>query len=311
MKKICMGACLVASLGFCSLAMAKDIDAIDVFAGNSLFVIASADISSLANNQTVHDLIVASGDKGIYSGTRELAKYGVDYKKDIKSVVLAIDVNRHSCFVFDTSKSIKDGWNQFVQKEHFSSEKYGNYDVVAVEDDGKAVLLSDKRLLFCEPDFDTNRVLDNVAKPKTLKATDSVLYTAYSQTSAKSEVRIAGKMVDFIRREVTEVSISDGNVSVSAADAEAVSVSFSMKKGASLDVRVLTKSDKVAADAASIVNKQYVPMLSDPALAREGLGFLASVVKVASSKKYLTVNVKLTADHVATLIGKLARNNAR
>ena len=52
-------------------------------------------------------------------------------------------------------------------------------------------------------------------------------------------------------------------------------------------------------------------MLSDPALAREGLGFLASVVKVASSKKYLTVNVKLTADHVATLIGKLARNNAR
>ncbi len=57
MKKICMAACLAASLGICSLAMAKDIDGVDVFAGNSLSAIVNMDVPSIANNQLVYDII--------------------------------------------------------------------------------------------------------------------------------------------------------------------------------------------------------------------------------------------------------------
>jgi len=308
MKKTCMAACLAISLGFCSTAMAKDIDAVDVFAGNSLSAIAYADISSLVNSKIINDAMDATGSNkngSVMAGLDELAKLGIDYKKDIKSAVIAVDVDMHSCMVIDASKSVKALWDKEMTREGSSVTAYGNYQIVN-ENGANGVLLSDKRVLICEGAFNIQTVLDNVAKPKALKSTDKVLYTAYSQTSAKADIRVAGKMIDSLRGDAAKARIKDGNIVVSAADAESISVSLDFKKGISLDARALGKSDKIAADAAAILNMKVAPFLSDPSLGEMGLGFLPSVVKIASSKKYLTVNVDMNDDQVTSIVALLA-----
>ena len=301
MKKTCMAACLAISLGFCSTAMAKDVDAIDVFAANSLTAIAYWDISSLVNNKMLSDLY--KDDDGASAGLETLAKLGIDYKKDIKGVVAAFDLEMRYCCVVDASKSLKSAWDkELADASNLST--YGSYQIASTED-VNAVLLSDKRMLVCGNGFDIHTVLDNVAKPKSLKNTDKVLYTAYSQTSAKADVRVAGKMVPTLRKDLASARLSYGDIVVSAADAEALSVSIDLKKGAVIDARVLGKSDKIAADAATILNKQIAPILSDPSLGEMGLGFLPSVLKIGSSAKYLTVNVDMNKDQVATIVALL------
>ena len=322
MKKICMVVFLLASLCICSLAMARDVDGVDVFAGNSLSMIASVDVSSLVNNKMVYEnldegkwdsiLVMLWIVFAAYYGEDTLELLGeldVDYRKDIKSIVFAGDMDGHACFLFDSTKSANDVWGKIMVSSSSrerswtatapvctteacaKARKHGKYDVVTFKKPYKkavtGVLLSDERILFCDKGFDTNTVLDNVANPKTLKAADGVLYTAYSQTSAKADVRVAAKMTDVWRKDAAMLKLSD---SISAADAEAFSLSADLKKGSVLDARVLAKSDKIASDAAAILQKEVASRISDPSL--------SSAIKVAASKKYLTLRMNLDDDQV-------------
>ncbi len=308
-----------AALSFCisTSAMAKDIDAIDLFVGDFAGV-ASANIDKLAANKMISD---AAGNgissvKDVEKLINELKAAGIDYKKDFAFMTFATTDKGKACIAVDAKKSVKEAYDAIVKKEGYKSADYNGMTIYS-DDANSVVLLSDTRILACDNAIDMKPIIDNAKadKPKTLKSRDVAIYNAYSLTDSKADIRVAGKMTSYLKSQVASYKLDDGQGNVIAAtDAESGAVSISFSKGLDVAVIAIAKNADVSKRGATIISTQLNAILSDPSLAELGLGFVKDAVKVANDKKNIKLTVKLSDDQLKTismLLSELAGSSAK
>lgn len=307
MKRSIIAAAALLSLTFSASAMAKDLDAIDLFAGDFAGVV-NFDFDKLVANKMIDGAISKNinSSKDAEQILKDLKEAGIDYKKDIDTVAVAVNDNGHACAAIDAKKALNDAFTAIAKKDNMTSADYKGM-VIYSDKDNSIVLLSDKRILTCENIIDIKPLIDNAKadKPKMLKDREPVIYKAYALTDSSADIRIAGKMTPAIKGYVQSYKLNDGKGnSIALTDAESAAVSVSVSKGLNVAVYATTKSDDKSKAGAAIINEQLSGILSDPSLNELGLGFVKDAVKVTADKKNIKATVKFT-DEQMTLISAL------
>ena len=303
-----MLACIATlSLGISSTAMAADIDAVDLFVGNFAGV-ASLDFDKLASNQMINDVISknapASATDDIFN---ELKAAGIDYKKDIDTVAIAVDEKGHACTAIDGKKSLKDAMDYEAKKNNYTASDYNGVSILT---DGKfsVVLLNDKRILACENKIDIKPMIDNAKadKPKLLKDRDSVIYKAFQATDKKADIRFGGKMTKYLKDKSKSYKLDNAEKkSIAVSDIDSGSVSISFAKGMEVSMIAVAKSDAIAAQGAAIINETLASMLDEQMLNDMGIGFVKKAISVAADKKNVNAKVKFNDSEMTTLMALL------
>lgn len=304
MKHLTVATCLALSLGFCTNAMAKDVDGIDILSGKDFIGVASVNVQSLITNKMISDSMTQMGaNPEALFDLDQLKAYGLD-KKDIKTIDVAMTDNGDACAIVDTTVSLKTA-KDLDAKKATSATDYNGYTILKLSD-YSASYLSDTRLLFCDDEIDIKPSLDNIAKNKPLKSRDKVLSDAYAKTSSKADVRVAAKMTDKLRTELTQYKITSNNVSVGAADAQTLSLSIDFNKGLLVDASALAKSDEMAQTAVNVIKANIDPYLSAPELNELGIGFVKDAVSVSANKKNVNASLKFSDEQMTTLLSLIA-----
>lgn len=301
MRSFWMGCAVIASL-VSSQALAKDIDSIDLFAGDFIGI-ATVDMSKLANNKMLQDVVDGSAGDDVAQIVNEFKAIGLDVKKDIAMVTVAATEKGKICLAVDAKKSLKEAWPKFVAAEKLTPSE-GKGITVYSDKENSYALVSDTRIIGCEQALNIQPILENAsaAKPKTLKDRDSAVYNAYAKTSKAADIRIGAKMTKSLKDSYGKYSLDDGTgKSVKVSDLDAASVSLNLSKGLNLEVTAKAHTAESAANGATILTAQVGGVLSDPSMAELGLGFLASAVKFSAAKDQLTATVKLTDEQIATI----------
>ncbi len=301
MKRTYIAGLAILSLGLSTQAMAKDLDATDIIVGDFMSV-GSINVKKIGANSMV-DKIVQSNPDAVKS-LNELKAAGIDYKKDIDVITVALDDKGHGCSVIDGSKAIKPAFDAYMVKKQYKSEDYKGVAIYSNSRDS-AALLSETRLLVCDK-FDIKPSIDNYKadKPKTLKERASTIYNMYNKASKSAEIRFGAKMTSSLRSRGQAYKLDgvDGaSIGVTDIDAAALSVSFA--SGVDISVLAKTKSADTATAGAKLLNDTLTPLLSDPSLEQLGLAFLGKAYKISSEKENLKANVKLSEDQVNLLMG--------
>jgi hypothetical protein len=308
MKRACIAGLVALSLGISAQAMAKDADAIDILAGD-FAGIASLDIDKLFANKMINDSVdqnqsaLGEAEKAL----KFLKDIGVDYKKDIDLVTVAFTDKGNVCSAVDAKKAINALFDEQVKKNNLASADHNGNKIYTYQGSSLALLI-DSRIVVCYKSLDIKPIIDNAKadKVKDLKSRDAALYQAYAKTTAGSDIRVAVKMTDALKKEVKDFKLDgEPGKTISLTDAESASISIAFADGLNLNVIAQTKSDAVAKDGASIINAAVMPILSDPSMAELGIGFIKDAVKISAAKKDLTANVKFSDSQMETLVGLL------
>ena len=303
MKRTYIAGLAILSLGLSTQAMAKDLDAADILVGDFMSV-GSINVKKIGNNSMIDKIV-----QGIPDAVRtinELKASGIDYKKDVEVLTVALDDKGHGCSVIDGTNAIKTAFEAYVAKKQYTSEEYKGVTIYSSDRD-KAALLSDTRMLVCDR-FDIKPSIDNLKadKPKTLKERASTIYNMYNKTSKSAEIRFGGKMTTSLRNKGQAYKLDgvDGaSIGVTDIDAAALSVSFA--SGVDISVLAKTKSADTATAGAKLLNDTITPLLSDPSFEQLGLSFLGKAYKISSEKENIKANVKLSEDQINLLMGLL------
>ncbi|MBQ9816386.1 MAG: hypothetical protein IJM59_02810 [Proteobacteria bacterium] len=309
MKRSLMAGLVALSLGFSTTAMAKDIDAIDLFVGDFVGV-ASIDFDKLVANKMISDTF--EQNSGSISGAQgvldSLKAAGIDYKKDIDLITVALNEKGHACAAVDAKIPIREAIDAEAQKRNYAAADYNGLKIYS-DSKNSAVVLSDKRVVACENVFDIKPIIDNAKaeKPKTLKDRDAAIHKAYSATSKGADIRVGAKMTKYLKTKAASYKLDDGNgKSIGVSDAEAASLSISFSKGLNIELVAQSKSEDVVASGTSIISTKLTGILSDPSLAELGIGFVKDAVKVVQDKKNIKASVKFDDKQMATLTALLA-----
>ena len=298
MKRTYIAGLAFLSLSLSTQAMAKDLDSIDILAGDFMSV-GSINVKKVVNNKLVDDAVQSNADA--LKTINELKALGIDYKKDIDMVTVALDDKGHGCSVINGSKPIKPAYDAYIANKQVASEEYKGVVIY----DGEIAFLSDKRMLVCNR-FDIKPSIDNFKadKPKSLKERASTIYNMYNLTSKSADIRIGGKMTKSLRDrgKAYKLDSVDGS-SIGVTDIDAAAVSVSLASGIDVTVVAQVKSADVATAGAKILNDTITPLLSDPSLEQLGLSFLGKAYKSSADKKNIKANVKLSDAQINTLMG--------
>lgn len=307
MKRFCIAGLVALSLGLSTSAMAKDLDAVDVFVGDFAGIM-RVDFNKLIANKMISDAI----DQGVKSEAELgealdlLKKAGIDYKKDIDIVAVASTEKGKACAAIDAKVPLAEPIAKLSadEKAPVPSKDYKGLKVYS-EEDVNYVVLSEKRFLICDSKLNLNPMIDNALsdKPKTLKDRDNVLYSAYNASAKSADIRAGGKMTKYLREQAKTAVLTDetGKKSVGAADIDSGTFSLSFAKGLDLSLIAHAKSADAAALGSQLINAQVVSLLTDESLKELGLGFLKDAVKIVNDKKDLKATVKFTDEQMSTL----------
>ncbi len=308
MKNALVAAFTALSLGFCTTAMAKDLDAIDLFVGDFAGV-GSIDFDKLVANKMVSDAVnqgIAS-NSGVQAVLDELKASGIDYKKDIDTITIALTEKGRACAAVDAKVSLLAAVEASAKKMQSTQAAY-NELMIFSDANNSMVLLNDKRLVVCENKLDIKPIIDNAKaeKPKTLKDRDKVIYDAYQAASKSADIRIGAKMTSYLKEKSKSYSLKEGDASIAVSDIDSGSVSISFAKGLNVVADAKVASDAVATSGAAILNAQINGILSDPSLNEIGLGFVKDAVKIAGDKKNIKATVSFTDEQMTTLMALAA-----
>ena len=303
MKRTYIAGLAILSLGLSTQAMAKDIDAADILVGDFMSV-GSINVKKIAANKMVDQAI--QNNKDALSSINELKAAGIDYKKDIDVITVALDDKGHGCTVIDGSNAIKPAFEAYVAKKQYTSEDYKGV-VIYTSGRDTAALLSETRMLACDK-YDIKPSIDNFKadKPKTLKDRASTVYNMYNQASKSADIRFGAKMTKSLKEKGKTYKLDGENgASIGVTDIDASSLSISLASGIDMNVLAQTKSADVATSGAKILNDTIGAVAGDPSLEQLGLGFLAKAYKISADKKNIKANVKLSEDQINLLLGLL------
>ena len=303
MKHSFIAAVAALSFVFSTSAMAKDIDAVDLFVGD-FAGIASFDFDKLASNKMIDGAISQNigASKDAEQILKDLQAAGIDYKKDIDTVTAAVTEKGNACAAIDTKKSVKDAFAKFITADMKTADHNGT--TLYVDGENTVALISDTRIISCENKLDIKAIIDNAKseKPKLLKDRDSKLSKAYALTDSKADVRIAGKMTPYLKSKSTSYKLDDGQgKSIAVADADSGAISISFAKGLNISIIATANSEEKSKDGAAIISTQLNAILSDPSLNELGLGFVKDAVKISNSKKNINATISLTDDQLSTI----------
>ena len=312
MKRSLLAFAAALSFGVPSMAMAADIDPIDIFIGDFAGVV-SLDFDKLASNKMIDDAISKNGGAvGANSIIDEIKAAGVDYKKDIDTVTIAVNEKGHVCAVVDGKKSLQAAIDYEAKKNNYTASDYNGLSIVS-DGANSFVLLNEKRLLACEKQFDVKPMIDNAKaeKPKLLKERDATIYKSFQQADKKADIRFGGKMTKHLKERAKSYQLNNAeNKSIGASDVESGSVSISFSKGLEVNMIAVAKSDAVAALGASILNENIAGMLDENMLNEMGIGFVKKAISVVADKKNVNAKLKFNDSEMATLVALVAELTA-
>lgn len=286
-----------------SMAMAADLDPVDVFIGDFAGVV-SLDFDKLVTNKLIDDLITKNaGPAGGSEIIDEIKAAGLDYKKDIDTVTVAINEKGHICAVIDGKKSLQGALDYEAKKNNYTSSDYNGISI-ATDGANSFVMLSEKRLLACEKQFDVKPMIDNTKaeKPKLLKDRDATIYKSFQQSDKKAEIRFGGKMTKHLKDKSQSYKLNNAkNESIGASDIDSGSISVSLSKGLEISMIAVSKSDAAAALGASIINENIAGILDENMLNEMGIGFVKKAISVAADKKNVNAKIKFSEEEKAKL----------
>ena len=294
---------LALSFAFSTQAMAKDPAAIDIFVGD-FAAVGTADVQKLVANQMLNSMF-EENSKSFDNAMNDLKAYDIDPKKDIDSVAFAITDKGKFCLIADANKSLTKIKTAIDGLKTSAPDKITIHNDVVIMKNSKTnwAMISDKRVLLCDNKIDIIPSIDNVKLNKPLKDRSSILASMYGQTVASADIRIGGRMTSSLRKDAEgiEFANADNTKLFKAVDYDAGALSISFTKGLEVTAVAQAKSDAIAADGAAILVATSSEILSDPSFKDMGLDFLASALKISSSKKNLKAVIKLTDEQLATI----------
>ena len=301
MKRTYIAGLAILSLGLSTQAMAKDLDAIDILSGDFMSV-GTINVKKVAASKLVDEAI--KNNSSAMRSINELKAAGIDYKKDVDVITVALDDKGHGCSVVDGSNAIKPAFDAYMANKNPVKEDYKGVTIYTSGRD-TAALLSDTRLLVCDK-YDIKPSIDNFKadKPKTLKERASTIYNMYNLASKSADIRFGAKMTRSLKEKGKTYKLDGENgASIGVTDIDAASLSISLASGIDMNVIAQTKSADVAAGGAKILNDTLSALVGDPSLEQLGLGFVAKAYKISADKKNIKANVKLSEAEINTLIG--------
>ncbi|MBO4350803.1 MAG: hypothetical protein J6A01_07665, partial [Proteobacteria bacterium] len=286
-----------------SMAMAADLDPIDVFVGDFAGVV-SLDFDKLVTNKLIDDLITKNAaPAGGSDIINEFKAAGLDYKKDIDTVTIAVNEKGHVCAVVDGKKSLQGALDYEAKKNNYTASDYNGVSIVT-DGANSFVLLNEKRLLGCEKQFDVKAMIDNAKaeKPKLLKDRDATIYKSFHQADKKAEIRFGGKMTKHLKDRSQSYKLNNAeNKSIAVNDIDSGSVSISLSKGLEVSMIAVAKSDETAALGASIINENLANYLPEDMLKEMNIGFVKKAISVVADKKNVNAKIKFNEEEKAKL----------
>lgn len=299
------------SLCVSASAMAKDLNAVDIFIGDFAGVV-TIDFDKLVANKMVGNAISENIGNVEEAGDllSVLKEAGIDYSKDIDTVAIASNDRGHVCVVVDGKVPLTVAVEKMAAKQNMTAADYKSLKIYTDSAaKNSSVLLSDKRLLDCETMFDIKGMIDNAQseKPKVFKNNLSSIAKAYNMSSSSADVRAGGKMTSFLKSKGKEYKLDGAEgKSISVSDVESGSLSISFSKGLNVTVNASAKDEATAAVGAEIIWSQISTIVSDPSLEELGLGFVKSAIKVVPDKKNVKATVSLSEDNMKTIVALLS-----
>lgn len=319
MKHSIVAGILALSLAFSTAAFAKDIDSIDLFSGDYIGIV-GADFDNLTSRplykKVMGDASVNKEADGLKSKLSALDA-SLDAEKDIDTMLVAIpkDVDKSEhVIIFEFKKSLANAVAAIEADSVKPDSAYSRMEADGIvyyvhkRENEWITVLGDKRIAVgSEREVKAVAASNKAGKAAKPIKNNAALYKQYQAADKKSDIWGAYILTSRELKELKDVVLDGENgKSFHADQIEGGTASIHLANGLALGIVAKMKSESAAADGSAVLGSTLGAFLSDPSLNDMGLGFLASAIKISSSKSDLKANINFTNAQVDVLIGLAA-----